>query len=380
MARSLSRRKNIFSVACFSAVAMFAAVTMFSGCGKTDPIGKEPKDDDSPVGGTSFLSMGTAPIGGTFPIVGDAIAQTLNTHKGDNNWKVQAKGTKGSQANIRGLQKGELQLALSNSAISYFAFRGGSSWDQKYDIRAVVTMAPNVAMFVTKADSGIKSIADLKGKRVVIGPAGAGFEMFVGPILEEHGVKMEDIDKVNAPQGPAVDMLSDGSADAAFLGGAVPAAAISQACASFETSFVPFDPEVRQRLIDKYPFFHAFTIPGNTYQGHEEPFEGLNVGSMHVITAASAGEELIYQLTKTMWENRADIAARHGAGKAINEKNAARYTGTEFHPGAIRFYKEAGIWPESEGSNDAASGETASVETEASEEAAPDEKPAKSEE
>ena len=200
MARSLSRRKNIFSVACFSAVAMFAAVTMFSGCGKTDPIGKEPKDDDSPVGGTSFLSMGTAPIGGTFPIVGDAIAQTLNTHKGDNNWKVQAKGTKGSQANIRGLQKGELQLALSNSAISYFAFRCGSSWDQKYDIRAVVTMAPNVAMFVTKADSGIKSIADLKGKRVVIGPAGAGFEMFVGPILEEHGVKMEDIDKVNAPQ------------------------------------------------------------------------------------------------------------------------------------------------------------------------------------
>ena len=101
---------------------------------------------------------------------------------------------------------------------------------------------------------------------------------------------------------------------------------------------------------------------------------------MHVITAASADEELIYQLTKTMWENRADIAARHGAGKAINEKNAARYTGTEFHPGAIRFYKEAGIWPESEGSNDAASGETASVETEASEEAAPNEKPAKSEE
>ncbi|NQV27504.1 MAG: TAXI family TRAP transporter solute-binding subunit [Rhodopirellula sp.] len=348
MARSLLRRRY------FSAVAMLATAALFTGCNGGTTTGPAPEGGTSlPAGGTLFLSMGTAPIGGTFPIVGDAIAQTLNTHKGDNNWKVQAKGTKGSQANIRGLVKGDQQIALSNSAISYFAFRGESTWDQKYDIRAVVTMAPNVAMFVTKADSGIKSIADLKGKRVVIGPAGAGFEMFVAPILEEHGVKLTEINAVNAPQGPAVDMLADGAADAAFLGGAVPAAAISQACASFETSFVPFDPVVRQRLIDKYPFFHAFTIPGNTYQGHETAFDGLNVGSMHLITSASADEELIYQLTKTIWENRAEIASKHGAGKAINEKNAARYTGTEFHPGAIRFYKEAGVWPESEGGESA---------------------------
>lgn len=363
MARSPKYRRSFAALACVCVIA----AAWFAGCNRGGD-GDPPKPP--PEGGTSFLSMGTAPIGGTFPIVGDAIAQTLNTHKGDNDWKVQAKGTKGSQANIRGLEKGDLQLALSNSAISYFAFRGESSWDQKYDIRAVVTMAPNVAMFVTKADSGIKSIADLKGKRVVIGPAGAGFEMFVGPILEEHGVKLEDIDKVNTPQGPAVDMLGDGSADAAFLGGAMPAAAISQACASFETLFIPFDPEVRQRLIEKYPFFHPITVPGDTYQGHEEAFEGLNVGSMHVITSASADEELIYQLTKTTWENRADIAAKHGAGKAINEKNAARYTGTEFHPGAIRFYKEAGIWPESEGDSESASSDAAPEETDA----APEEK------
>jgi len=364
MARSLLSRRS------FDVFACVVAAVLLAGCngGGTPTPGTD--DPAAPAaGGTEFLSMGTAPIGGTFPIVGDAIAQTLNTHKGDNNWKVQAKGTKGSQANIRGLEKGDLQLALSNSAISYFAFRGESSWDQKYNIRAVVTMAPNVAMFVTKADSGIKSIADLKGKRVVIGPAGAGFEMFVAPILEEHGVKLEDIDKVNAPQGPAVDMLSDGAADAAFLGGALPASAIMRACASYETSFVPFDPEARQRLIDKYPFFHPITIPGDTYQGHEEPYEGLNVGSMHVITSASADEEQVYQLTKTTWENRADIAATHGAGKAINEKNAARYTGTEFHPGAIRFYKEAGIWPETEGSseNAAEAGEKEAAETPAAE-------------
>ena len=301
---------------------------------------------DAPV---KFLSMGTAPIGGTFPIVGDAIAQTLNNHKGDINWKVQAKGTKGSQANIRGLDSGTLELALSNSAISYFAVRGESTWDKTYDIRAVVTMAPNVAMFVTKADSGIKSIADLKGKRVVIGPAGAGFEMFVGPILEEHGVTFDDFTKLNSPMGPAVDLLGDGDADAAFLGGAVPAAAISQAASSFDIVFVPFDPDVRETLIEKYPFFNGVTVPAETYPGQEEDYAGLNVGSMHVITSASVDEDLVYQVTKSIWENRADVAAKHGAGKAINPKNAARYTGTDFHPGAIKFYEESGIWPKAEG-------------------------------
>ncbi len=328
---------------------LLLGLALIAGCG--DGGGGDGGSTDSGGGATGggtgktmFLSIGTAPLGGTFPIVGDAIAQTLNDHKGDNNWKAQAKGTKGSQANIRGLDGGELQLALSNSAISYFAVRGESGWEKAYETRAVVTLAPNVAMFVTTADSGIKTIAGLKGKRVVIGPAGAGFDMFVGPILEEHGVSIEnDIEKVYQPMGAAVDMLADGSADAAFLGGAVPAAAISQACASYETFFIPFDSAVRQTLIEKYPFFHPIDVPGDTYQGHPEKFEGLNVGSMHLVTAAATDEELVYQVTKTIWENRADVAAKHGAGKAINEKNAARYTGTDFHPGAIRFYKEAGL-------------------------------------
>ena len=82
-----------------------------------------------------FLSMGTAPVGGAFPVVGGAIAEVLNEHKQVIDWKVQAKGTKGSQENIRRLQQNELELALSNAAISFFAARGEGTWDKKYDIR-----------------------------------------------------------------------------------------------------------------------------------------------------------------------------------------------------------------------------------------------------
>lgn len=209
-----------------------------------------------------------------------------------------------------------------------------------------MTLAPNVALFITTQGSGVKSIADLKGQRVVIGPAGAGFESFVTPILEAHGVTMADITPLNATQAGAVDMLADGSAAAAFLGGAIPTASISQAAASQDIVFIPFEEDVKAALIRDYAFFHPATIPGGTYRGQAEDFHGLNVGSMHLITSAAQDEDLVYRLTKTLYENREEVTAKHPAGKAINPANVIRHTGTDFHPGAIRYFKEIGIWKE----------------------------------
>ncbi len=336
-------RRELFA----RSLCLFACLALLcSGCG-----GDGENGSDGSSGKTKrrqFLSMGTAPVGGAFPVVGGAIAEVLNEHKGENKWKIQAKGTKGSKANIRGIQDGKLELALSNSAISYFAVRGESGWDKKYDIRAIVTLAPNVAMFITKKDTGISAIAQLKGKRVVVGPSGAGFEMFVGPVLKGHGLTYDDFSPLNNTQSGAVDLLADGNADAAFLGGAVPTGAITQACSSHDIVFIPFDAKARTKLVADYKFFQPFTIPKEKYSDLTADFEGPNVGSMHLITSAGADDELVYQLTKTIWERRAEIAGKHPAGRAI-EKNAARFTGTEFHPGAVRFYKEVGIWPEEAG-------------------------------
>ena len=294
----------------------------------------------------TFLSIGTAPPGGAFFVVGGAIAQTASDFQGDLNWEVSAEATKGTQENIRRLDKGELDMALANAAIAYFAVRGEDGWDKSYPIRSVMTLAPNVALFVTPASSDVKTIADLKGKRVVVGPAGAGFEFFIRPILQAHGLSYEDFTPVYATQSGAVDMLADGSAAAAFLGGAVPTASITQACAGQDIHFIPFDEEARQKLIADYPFFVEATIPAGTYKGMDTDFKGLNVGSMILVTAAETPEELVYQFTKRIYEHRDEVVRRHPAGKAINPKNAPRSTGLSFHPGAIRFYTESGIWPE----------------------------------
>jgi uncharacterized protein len=293
-----------------------------------------------------FLSIGTAPPGGAFFVVGGAISEVLNEFKGDNRWNVTAESTMGSQENIRRLTRNEIDLAMSNASITYFAVRGEGEWEKPQPMQAVMTLAPNVALFITPKNSGIRSIAELKGKRVVIGPPGAGFEAFVAPLVEAHGISFNDFTPVYNTQAAAVDMLADGSAAAAFLGGAIPTASITQASASQDILFIPFDEAARKQLIKQYPFFHAATIPAGTYRGQDQDYHGLNVGSMHLITAAAKDDDLIYRLTKALYENRENVTQRHPAGKAINPKNVTRDVGTPFHPGAIRYYREIGVWPE----------------------------------
>ena len=293
-----------------------------------------------------FLSVGTAPPGGTFFVVGGAIAQVVSQNRGEVPWQVSAEATSGSQENIRRLIRGELDFALANAAISYFAVRGEGAWENEHPIRTVMTLAPNVALFITKKSSDVKEIADLMGKRVVVGPAGAGFEHFLEPILVAHGVTYADFTPLHHTQAGAVDMLADGSAAAAFLGGAVPTASITQAAASQDIFFIPFEEEAKQRLFEDYPFFNAATIPAGTYRGQDESFHGMNVGAMHLITAMAQDEEKVYRFTKILYEHRTEVVEIHPAGKAINPKNIVKDTGTPFHPGAVRYYKEIGIWPE----------------------------------
>lgn len=293
-----------------------------------------------------YISIGTAPAGGAFFVVGSAIAEVVDGNVQDANWEVTAEATKGTQENIRRIVSGELEFALANAAISYFAVRGEGAWETEHTIRNVMTLAPNVGLFLTPQSSDIRSIRDFAGKRIVVGPAGAGFEYFLKPILAAHGITYEDFTPINSTYIGAVDLLADGSAAAAFVGGAVPTPAATQASTSQNIFFIPFDDTAKQSLFADYPFFNAITIPADTYKGQTEPFASMNVGAMHLISTENADENTVYEFTKTLYTHRAEVVKRHGAGKAINPKNVVKDTGTPFHPGAVRFYREIGIWNE----------------------------------
>lgn len=307
-----------------------ALIVFVSGCGGGD---------------RKFIAVGTAPVGGAFYTVGSAICEVVNESQGDRGWRVSAESTGGSMENIRLLAQGKLQFALSNSSITYFAVRGTEGWEKAYDVRGVMTLFPNVAMFVVPADSPVKTVADLKGRRVYLGPEGAGFEYFVTPILKAHGLTLADIEARYGSQQSAVDLLGDGSVDAAMIGGGVPNPALAQIAQANPVRLVPYADDAIQKLVEEYPFFERATISGGTYAGIEDDYHGLDVGAAHLITAADADDSLVYELTRIVWENRMKIAERHRAARAITEKNVVRGNGTQFHPGAIRFYREAGLWP-----------------------------------
>ena len=327
--------RNLFG----SGSTLMLVVALLFGCSPSQPEGgSEPT-------GRRFLSIGTAPPGGAFFVVGGALAEVLDEYQAEAGWEVNAEATKGSQENIRRLDTGELDLALSNSAITYFAARGTEGWEKPYPMRTVMTLASNIALFIAPADSGVREIPDLKGKRVVVGPAGAGFEFFVGPLLAAHGVSYEDFTPLNSTQMGSVDMLANGSAAAAFVGGAVPTASITQAATSQDIFFVPFSAEAQESVVRAYPFFRPATIPAGTYRNQDENFHSLDVGSMHLIANAAADDEFVYQVARTIYENRERVIEKHAAGRSINPENVVRDTGTPFHPGAIRYYQEIGIWP-----------------------------------
>jgi len=345
---SLRKSKSFAPCSAFnSAPAIFALVGIASFCfclAGCDTSSGSSKIDGATSGGRQFVTIGTAPGGGTFALVGNAVANPLQANKGDLNWSVSAKGTKGTQENIRKLESKEIEFGMANAGISYFATRGEGKWKTKRDIRVVGTLAPNVGIFVTLESTGIKTIADLKGKRVVLGPAGAGFDYFLKPLLAAHGLSYEDMTVINGNYLTAGEMMSDGKADAAFMGGAIPISAVTSLCSTQDVVFIKLDDGVTEKLKD-YPFYFPVPVKADAYSDLDEDMVGLNVGNMHLITHATVSEDVVYKFTKLMYENRDKIAQQHPAGKAINPKNVARDTGTPFHPGAIKYYQEAGIWP-----------------------------------
>lgn len=292
-----------------------------------------------------FINVGTAPVGGAFYTVGSAICEVVNEHSGDLNWRVSAEATGGSMENIRLLTQGKLQFAMSNSSITFFAVRGEAGWEQQHATKGVLTLFPNIAMFVTLESTGIRTIADLKGKRVFLGPEGAGFEFFVNPILEAHGLSLADIEPRYGSQQSAVDLLGDGTVAAAMIGGGVPNPALSQIAQANQVYLIPYDEAAVEKLTTAYPFFERSVIPGGTYSGVADDQPSLNVGSAHLITDSNVDEGLVYEFTKRVYENREQIATRHRSAKEMTPENVVKANGTEFHPGAIRYFKEIGIWP-----------------------------------
>ena len=314
---------------------LLLALSLLAGCG-----------GDSQGGGqadqVTRLLMVTGGTSGTYYAYGGVIA-TMLTDKLPN-VEITANTSGASAANARSLNNGEAELAILQNDVLDYAYNGTEMLADDGGmptLRTIATLYPEVVQVVATKKSGINSIADLAGKRVCVGDAGSGTEANARQVLDAYGISFSDLGKVeNLSFGDAATAMQNGTIDAAFTSAGVPNPAITELSASTDIVIIPISGAEADGLIADYPFYSKYTIPDDAY--------GVSGAETIAILATMActedlDEDLVYEITKALFENQKELATGHAKGNDLSAQNAVQGVSIPFHPGAEKYFEEAGV-------------------------------------
>ena len=291
-----------------------------------------------------FFRIGTGGTAGTYYPVGGMIANAVSQ---PGKIVVTAQASNGSVANVNAIAGGALESGFSQADVATWAQTGSGLYEGKPHVpglRLIANLYPESVHIVARKGAGIKSVADLKGKRVALDEPGSGTLVNARTILAAYGIKESDIKPEYIKPNQAGDKLKDGALDAFFFTGGAPAGAISELASSGAgIELVPIDGAQAEALRKSSPFFAPDTIPADTYKG-VPAVHTLAVGAQWV-TSDKADANVVYEITKALYSDATQktLAAGHAKGKLITKENAVKGAGIPFHPGAERFYREAGL-------------------------------------
>ena len=285
-----------------------------------------------------FINIATGGTAGTYYPIGGAIAEVLNK----NGMNASAQSTGASVANINMLKDKQVELAIVQNDITYYAVNGEEMFKEGgkvENLNGIASLYPETCQFVVREDSGIKKIEDLKGKRVAVGAAGSGAEANARQILESYGLTYDDVNEQFLSFAEGSYALKDGTVDAAFVTAGYPTASVQDIASQNKIRLLPVGDEQIKKLAEKYPFYTKTTVPAGTYQGFDQEVQTVSVMAILVANDkidAALGEKL----TKAIFDNLDKIAAAHSAGKSITKATALE--GMDFikmNEGAIKVLK-----------------------------------------
>ncbi|AVL71293.1 MULTISPECIES: TAXI family TRAP transporter solute-binding subunit [Oligella] len=285
-----------------------------------------------------FLSMLTGGTGGTYYPLGGAIAKIISDETGI---KTDALSSNASADNIIAVNNGEAEIAFTQTDVAAYAIDGVNNFEGKKveGIQALGSLYPETVQIVTTDKSGIKTVNDLKGKKVSVGAPGSGTYVSAEQILEVYGLNMNDIRAQHLDFGESVGGIQDGNIDAAFITAGTPTGAVEQLTATAKVNVLPIDGEEAKKLIDKYPFYGVNTIKQGTY-GLANDVNTVAVLAMLVVKK-DLPEDAVYNITKAIYENVDKIS--HAKAKEISLNKALDGVGFDLHPGAKKYYEEKGL-------------------------------------
>lgn len=283
------------------------------------------------------LRIGTASQGGAFYPVGQAISTLVGKYAKDTTMVPIVTG--GSVENPRLVNSGEVDIAITNNNLSVLANKGVGPYKKAgaMNLRAIGSLHFSILHMMVLDGSDIGAIADLKGKRVAVGPAGGGTIPFLGQVLALEGMTIDDITPSFLSYSDGFSQLADGNVDAAFALSGYPAGAVMQAQANKKLKFIPLTEEQMATALEKYPNYNKVVVPADVYNTDADGAV-LGVNNMLIVDAGMS-DETAYEIAKAIYDNMDEFRAENALANQIEPERSLSLK-IPLHPGAERYFKE----------------------------------------
>jgi hypothetical protein len=295
----------------------------------------------------TFITIGTGGVTGVYYPTGGAICRLVNRGRSDHGIRCGVESTGGSVFNINAIRNGELEFGVAQSDWQYHAYNGTSRFEEQgafEGLRAVFSVHPEPFTVVARADAGIETFEDLKGKRVNVGNPGSGQRGTMEVLMDEMGWTMDDFAVASELQAAEQSQaLCDNNIDAMVYTVGHPSGSIQEATTACDSVLVDVDNEATQALVDENPFYRVATIPGGMYRGNDEDTTTFGVGATFV-TSDAVSEDVVYEVVKAVFENIDQFRSLHPAFANLDpEEMAQDGLSAPLHAGAEKYYREAGL-------------------------------------
>ena len=295
-----------------------------------------------PLHAAEFINVLTGGTSGVYYPLGVSLTQIYGKALPDAKTSVQA--TKASAENLNLLQTGRGEVAFTLGDTLNEAWKGNeeAGFKARLDkLRTIAAIYPNYIHFLANADAGIHSLADLKGKRVSVGAPKSGTELNSRDILKAVGMSYKDFAKVEyLGYAESVELIKNRQLDATLLSSGLGVAAVRDLATSVKIVVIPITADVVAKIGEAA--YTTGVIPANTYNGQTTDVPTVTVQNF-LVTHAGVPEDTVYKMTRSMFENLDAMQAAHAAAKAINKATAAKGSPAPLHPGAEKYYREAGL-------------------------------------
>ncbi len=302
------------------------------------------------AGKKQYFAIATGGIGGTYYPLGGALAAALSERI--SGLIATAQTGNASVANSNLIARRAIESAFIQNNVATWAYHGTGLFKEKKpvkNLRAIASLYPEAIQIVATKDSNIRTIEDLRGKKVIVGAPGSGTAVDASLVLQAYSLKFSDMKVDYLGFSEAVQRLKDKQTDAAFVSAGIPTASIIELASQKGITILPINGSSLDKLLKSAPYYVPSLIPAGTYSGMDRDVETVTAMAQWVVEARIP-QKLVYQMTKALWEStngKASVASvlakTHSKGREVTLETALKGNGIPLHPGAKLYYQEKGM-------------------------------------